>query len=245
MPLEVDIDEIVRQVVAQLRSAPTTTANESKTPEQRATTAIANNGSDAVQLEITERLVTLATLEHRLTGIRHVVLARGAVLTPSVRDVFRERKITVSYAAGAKATTTVAIVLGVAELDETASAKAAAAFVESLSRDGVVIERIATTGLANVVNELADHAARGGRPTVLLTSRPEAAACLANRFAGVRAVGGRDTGAVRLAMAEVAANLLTFDPTVAPAAFRRLITEFRTGWPRRVPPLLDVHFPRV
>ncbi|HVU89678.1 MAG TPA: hypothetical protein VHD36_20280 [Pirellulales bacterium] len=189
--------------------------------------------------------MTLATLEHRLTGIRHVVLARGAVVTPSARDVFRERKITVSYTAGTKAAANVAIVLGVAELGEGERVKAAADFVETLARDGIAIERIAATGLASVIGELADHAARGGRPTVLLTSRPEAAACLANRFAGVRAVGGRDVATVRLAMFEVAANLLAFDPRVAPAAFRRLITEFRTGWPRRVPELLDVHFPSV
>jgi hypothetical protein len=184
-------------------------------------------------------------LEHRLTGIRHVVLARGAVVTPSVRDVFRERKITVSYAAGAKPATNATIVLGVAELGEKESAKAGTAFIEGLSRDGIAIERIATTGLANVVGELADHAARGGRPTVLLTSRPEASACLANRFSGVRAVGGRDAGALRLAVAEVAANLLAFDPVVAQAAFRRLVAEFRGDWPRSVPKLLDVHFPRV
>jgi hypothetical protein len=245
MPLEVDIDEIVRQVVAQLRKEPATTANGQNSRAQSPTAAVTNKSSDAAQLEITEQLVTLATLEHRLTGIRHVVLARGAVVTPSVRDVFRERKITVSYSSGIKATTNVAIVLGAAELGDSESTKAAATFIESLSRDGVAIERIATTGLASVVRELGDHAARGGRPTVLLTSRPSAAACLANRVEGVRAVGGRDVSAVRLAMAEVAANFLAFDPAVAPAAFRRLVAEFRRDWPRRVPELLDVHFPRV
>ncbi len=76
MPLEVDIDEIVRQVLAQLRHEPATKANEQKKPEQPSAAAVATSGSDAGQLEITERLVTLATLEHRLTGIRHVVLAR-------------------------------------------------------------------------------------------------------------------------------------------------------------------------
>ncbi len=167
-------------------------------------------------------------------------------MTPSARDVLRERKISISHkSAPNNAAAAATIVLGVAELGDTSSAQAADDFVAALARDGVTSERIAATGLASVVGELTGHAARGGRPTVLLTGRPEAAACLANRFAGVRAVGGRDVAAVRLAIVEVAANLLAFDPAAAPAAFRRLVAEFRTGWPRRVPELLDVHFPRV
>ena len=101
----------------------------------------------------------------------------------------------------------VALIVGVAEI-EGAKHFDPATFVEALLRDGLAIERLASTGLTSVVRELADHAARGGRATVLLTTNPEAAACLANRWPGVRAVAGRDVASVRRAIPEVAANLL-------------------------------------
>jgi hypothetical protein len=246
MPLEVDIDEIVRQVMAELRKSSTVSPAVNGDTNKPSTPTPANTKPQVSQLEISERVVTLATLEHRLTDIRHVVLRRGAVVTPSVRDVLRERGINVSYSSEKNATAAaVTIVLGVAELAEAGSKSVATTFVEALSREGASIERVAATGLASVTSELADHAARGGRATVLVTSHSEAAVCLANRVPGVRAVGGRDVDAVRRGMNEVAANLLAFDPAAAPTAFRRLIHEFRTGWPRRVPAVLDLHFPRV
>ncbi len=245
MPLEVDIDEIVRQVIAQLSGNDTAAPKKSSETNQQTVAPPKSSQPPTGQLEITERLVTLATLENRLTDIRHVVLRRGAVVTPAARDVLRDRGIGLSYTSATNAASTATIVLGVAELTETGNKPVATALVDALVRDGVAVERIAATGLASVVSELADHASRGGRPTILLTSRPDAAVCLANRVPGVRAVGGPDVQALRRAMTDVAANLLALDPAVAAPAFRRLISEFLAGWPRRVPAVLDVHFPRV
>ena len=213
MPLEVDIDEIVRQVIAQLSGNAAAAPNVSDDAKQQAASPPTKPRPPTGQLEITERLVTLATLENRLTDVRHVVLRRGAVITPAARDVLRDRGIGLSYASVKNAVPTARLVLGVAELADSGNKAVAAAFVDALVRDGVAVERIAATGLASVVGELADHASRGGRPTVLLTSQPDAAVCLANRVPGVRAVGGRDVQALRRAMNDVAANLLALDPT--------------------------------
>jgi len=244
MAHQLDIDQIVREVLARLRDgeaaeklAADSTGKAEKTDKQLATATTAGS------LELTDRLVTLATLENRLDGIRHVILRRGAVVTPAARDALGARRINTSYApTAAKAATT--LVVGVASLAARSPAFDRAAFLEELARDGRQIERIAETGLASVVAELASLAALGGRPAVLLTAEPEAAACLANRRSGVRAVAGRDVATLRRAIVATGANLLTIDPTGAPAAIGRLLREFCDGWPPRVPAILSTDKPQ-
>ncbi|HEY1602577.1 MAG TPA: hypothetical protein VGG64_23435 [Pirellulales bacterium] len=238
---EVDIEQIVREVLAALHGR---LANGQMPP----TSNVTFNGNSASKpqptdlLELTDRLVTLATLDNRLSGIRSLVLRRGAVVTPSARDLLRAKEVQVSFAAIAPRAS-VALVVGIAEASG-AKMFDSAAFVEALLRDGLPIERLAKTGLTSVVEELADHAARGGRPTVMLTARPEAAACLANRWSGVRAVAGRDVASIRRAIADVAANLVAVDPAGDPGGFRRVLQDYCAGWPRPVPALFDVHLPK-
>ncbi len=45
------------------------------------------------ELAVDERVVTVATLQRRLAGIACVRVPRGAVVTPAVRDLLRERNI--------------------------------------------------------------------------------------------------------------------------------------------------------
>jgi hypothetical protein len=223
---QIDIEQIVREVLAKLG---TDVRPQPPLPS-------------ADRLELRDKLVTLATLENQLTGIRSLVLPRGAVVTPSARDELRVRRVQVSYAAGTSQPA-VKLVLGVADLEQSAVNLDVASFADALARDFVAIERVAATGLAGVVAELADHAARGGRPALLLTGRPEAAACLANREHGVRAVGGRDPSGMKRAIVEVAANFLAVDAAMPPAVLRRIVQEFCAGWPRSVPDIFNLDLP--
>lgn len=45
------------------------------------------------ELQISERLVTLATLSGKLDGIARVVVPRRAVVTPAARDELKQRRI--------------------------------------------------------------------------------------------------------------------------------------------------------
>jgi hypothetical protein len=247
MSHQIDIDEIVREVLAQLRSdVPVKTLKTNKAPHPVGPASpIKKTATETTheRLELTDRLVTLATLENRLSGIRHLVVRTGTVVTPSARDALRARSVQLSYAATVAAAVTT-LVLGMADLGTNEKKDETAAFVEVLTREGLYVEQLAATGMASVVSELADHAARGGRATVLLTAHPEVAVCLANRYPGVRGVGGRDLSNVRRAIGDVAANFVALDPAVAPAAQRRLLKDYCTGWPRRVPAVLDVSLAR-
>ena len=50
--------------------------------------------SPATNLEIEERLVTLATLRDRLSGVGKLLVGRRAVVTPAVIDELKDRGIT-------------------------------------------------------------------------------------------------------------------------------------------------------
>jgi len=238
MPPTIDIDEIVREVLARLRSdvanhrEPVTAGSVKPTQTSNAPTTAPDT------LELADRLVTLATLENRLTNIRHLVLRPGTVVTPSARDALRARQVSISFVASAAAAVATTLLLGVADIDASQNKFNVGSFVAALAADRIHVERLAATGLTSVVSELADHAARGGRPALLLTCRTEAAVCLANRTRGVRAVGGRNGTELRRAITDVAANFVALDPALGPAAMRQIVREFCGSWPRKVPAYL-------
>ena len=72
------IEWIVREVVRRLQ-APETSGEPVTT---------------AARLSLTERLVTTETLRDRLEGVTQVDTVPGAVVTPAVIDLLRERSIT-------------------------------------------------------------------------------------------------------------------------------------------------------
>ena len=86
--------------------------------------------------------------------------------------------------------------------------------VTQLKRDGIQVEQVARVGLTGVVDDLAERVAKGGDRGLLFTSRPAAAACLANRSRGVRAATARDADEVRQIVKELNANLLVMNPAV-------------------------------
>jgi hypothetical protein len=221
MASAIDIDEIVRAVLRQLQGEP-----------QGTIAAPAPNRT----LELTDKLVTLATLENRLTGIDQLALRAGAVVTPAALDELRSRGIEVVRVVAPIAAAAVrpTLTIGVAEV--TNGACDVPALIAAFAKTGCAVERIAETGLTSVTAELTELSSKGGRPVVLLTSRPAAAVCIANRCRGVRAVGGRDSRGVLESILEVAANFVAIDPASLSAfELRRLVTEFVANWPRALP----------
>jgi hypothetical protein len=84
--------------------------------------------------------------------------------------------------------------------------------VRVLAREGFAIEQLARSGPPDVLSEMADHVARGGKQGIFVTDRPAAALCLANRSRGVRAVSGATWPAVEAALRAVGGNVLVLEP---------------------------------
>jgi DNA-binding FadR family transcriptional regulator len=74
---------VVREVIRRLTADGRFTARNAAP-----TTAVAQ-----CKLNVTDRLVTLATLQGKLDGITQVTIARRSVVTPAVRDELKQRMI--------------------------------------------------------------------------------------------------------------------------------------------------------
>lgn len=192
----------------------------------------ARNATQGV-LTISARVVTLAELEGRLEGIKQLVAPAGAVITPAVRDVLRQRQIDVGYAVPAKTALRARLPLAVGTAETNYDA---ANLIQAIVREGTTVERLAKTGLVQVVRELGDEAAKGGKLGLLLTSEAAAALCLANRRPGVRAVAATSVVATLRAVRSVGANMLVVDPAGRGAfEMQRIVSQFVAGGPYACP----------
>lgn len=202
--MSAEVERIVREVLERLRVP----GNGEKCGENAAVAATKQPANDAVSLALSGRVIAVADLSGRLDGVQVVVVPRKAIVTPAARDLLRERGVTLaSRAVPAETRTAARLTLGVAE-----TRCDAAELVRGMREDGVEVEQLARSGLAGVVEELADQIARGGRLGMLLTDNPLAALCRANRHRGVRAAQGNDAWQVGRAIAAIEANLLVVEP---------------------------------
>jgi hypothetical protein len=224
------IDEIVREVLARLTVA---SATKPAAPASQAAAVAART------LCLTEPVVSVATLHDRLEGMNSVVLPRKAVLTPAARDLLKERKMAVSYAtqngaAGPTARAGLTLVVGLA-----ATAYEPSALVRAIAPLVAGVERLASTGLIGVIEEMCAAVSKSGCLGLLFSGERDAALCLANRTRGVRTSGAVDRHAVARAVASVGANLLVIDPAGSNSfQIKQAVQEFVRGGERVCPAAL-------
>ena len=192
------IETIVREVLAEMSVRPR--ANSTDVPARAVSTG---------ELRVTNKVISVQTLEGRLEGVARLIVPRGAVFTPAVRDELRKRNVAVASAVVAQPEDIRRkLVLGIAE-----TKFEPAVLIDICSTDAVTFERLPHMGLIRVVDEICQEVVRGGKLGVLLTGQTAAALCLANRLRGVRAALGGSVQAVNDAVKSVAANLLVIEPS--------------------------------
>jgi hypothetical protein len=217
--------ELVRRLVTEVVRRLTLSGNEppgrAVAPGPGATaptppTAPAREASaTAAGVTLASTVISLAMLEKLPSGTSRVIVAPGAVITPSAREHARDKGLVIdrASAAGGAALSESPLLVAQAECGPTGAARAAA-----IVRAVPAAAHLPVSGIADVVAQLAVHASRDGARGVLLAGRPALAAALANRSASLRAVTARDPAALATAAAECNANLLVVDPASFPAA---------------------------
>ena len=237
-PSTVDIELVVREVLAQLRAAPENpvatpqaaagpgTSVPSKPPSEQKTT------DQPFTLTVATRVVTMNDVAGRLDSIRRVVVSREAIVTPAVRDELLRRGIALECAKsanGAPATVHLSLMISGIDFDP-------ATLMAALGREGFQVTQSSSDCLIAAGDQLATELRRGDTVGVLLSRHAAAGLCLANRLPGVRAVGGIDAPAVAAASAAVGANLLVVDPRAGTFfQLKQAITEFARGGVRPCP----------
>jgi ribose 5-phosphate isomerase RpiB len=217
----IDVERVVREVLARLSAGGTPVPRPAATETKKA----------EGELALSEKLVTLAALEGRLAGVKQLVVPAKAVITPAARDLLRERKIAVvrGTSAGAKGIAAGSLLVGVAETSFDATR-----LIARLREIGVEVEQLAKTGLTSVCGEVAEGVALGGKLGLILSGNGPAAICLANRRRGVRAALGQRIEDVDRAIKTIGANLLVVEPSrVSLFEMRRSVEAFCRG-PRTI-----------
>jgi hypothetical protein len=188
------VEALVRDVLARLLAE--------QAPQRQAAEAVSTE-----DLIIQQAVVSTSTLADRLAGVRKLVVTKKAVITPAARDLLKQHKVTISRGAESARGGKPGLVVAVA--DTQADPAALIRLVSPLTGS---VERLAKTGVATVVAELADAVAKEGRLGLLLSGQPHLACCLANRQRGVRAAVARDRDEVSQAIGSLGLNVLVVDP---------------------------------
>jgi hypothetical protein len=184
-------------------------------------------------LSINARVVTMTEVTGRLDGVRRLLVSRGAIVTPAVRDELLRRGILLACGdpSNGRPAASLRVVLVTVGTDFDPAALAA-----GLAREGATVEPVALDCLIKATEQLAAETARSDTLGVLVTPHTAAGLCLANRLRGLRAVTGSDAPAVAAAAAAVGANLLVVDPRAGTFfQLKQMVAEFCRGGVRPCP----------
>jgi hypothetical protein len=245
--LAAKVERIVREVLAELSAArtpmpqptvapPPATPAAPPTPQSPAPVAVpVERKASADALIVGAHVVTLKELPDRLNAVRRVVVSRGAIVTPAVRDELLRRHIALEFAESAseersaKKAVRLALIQMGANFDPTP-------LIASLNRDGFHVEHTALQCVIASTNQLATEVAKPDTLGLLLTRYTAAGLCLANRHRGVRAVTASDTPMMAALVRSVGANLLIADPKAGTFfQLKQMVTEFCKGGVRECP----------
>lgn len=227
----IDIELVVREVLAQLKAAPQESvakpqAAVASAPSEQITTA------QPFTLTVAAHVVTMNDVAGHLDSIRRVVVSREAIVTPAVRDELLRRGIALECAKspnGAPVAIRLSLMTARIDFDPTT-------LMAALGREGFQVTPSSSDCLIAASDQLATEIRQGDTLGVLLTRYAPAGLCLANRLPGVRAIGGIDAPAVAAASAAVGANLLVVDPRAGTFfQLKQAITEFARGGVRPCP----------
>lgn len=240
----IDIDEIVRRVIARLRaeSGDGTTPPVAASRRSSPTTPRDDRSEKRHATCLLDRqVVSLAEVEGVSSETRVIEVSPRAVITPAARDLLRLRKMQIRRRHGKPAThesqgeAIVAAALSASDIDP---------LLEDLARHGCVVRRLPDDGRLEALRRVVDEVLRGKTMGLVLSDLPELAVCAANRTRGIRAVLGISRSVVRRAKRELAANLLIVDPQRQNILeLRRMVLEFvrvpACGCPAKYRGLLD------
>jgi len=196
------VEQIVRQVLAELRAAASATPRASTSQAH----GVPSVGSSENSLTLTTKVITGTALEGRLDNITQLIVPRGAIITPAARDELKKFKVTIASAVSTSKSAAAKPHLQLAVYGPYDAAPLAAGLIA----DNLQVERSKGTDLPAIISELTEKvtATRG----LMITDAAAAAVALANRKPGVRAALVCNAAEIDRAADSLSPNLLVIDP---------------------------------
>ena len=187
------VTEVLRRIHAETES-PQTQQSQSSSPQATTT--------------VSDRVIAAETIIKLAPGTKVAYFEHKAVITPSARDLARDRGIELIPAKPTPAEKTEPR-LFIAQAECTTDVSAIAA---TIRRAVSTSQQLPSAGLATTLESLAENASRDAARCILLTESTAVACVAANRFPAIRAVLGSDPTALTDSIARCAANLVILDP---------------------------------
>ena len=187
------IDSIVQKVIARLQQAGALESASKDCPTN--------------VLTIDDRLVTLATIEKKIEGIKQLEVKPKAVVTPAVFDLLRDKSIQLRRTANGASNGSKKKVV-VATTEPQANPHELNRWLRDHLFDAIPITNSSTEDL---VAEIARRQLTDAEKVIVISSCPFQFACVANRNEQLRAIAALDAKTAAQAVNETDANVLVMD----------------------------------
>ncbi len=239
--ISVLVERVVREVIAELAAAPKEATPAAVAVSRAASDTTSNPPNEppkssarpSNELVLAGRVITLADLDDRLEGVRRLVVPRGAVVTPAVRDEIQRRRITLSFAVAQAKVVASSLKVTLVTLGRRFDP---AGMIEAMQGQGAAVTAHNTDCLVEATDRLSEAIGQADTLGVLVTKYPDIGVCLANRHAGVRAIASGDPAGLDKAAVSLGANVLVLDPNrSSPYLIKRLAVDFCRGGVRECP----------
>ncbi len=195
-----DIAHLVTEVLKRIRT-------ETKTPSSTDSRLSKKNNS-SLTATLSDRVIAAETIMNLSRETKVAYIVNKAVITPSARDIARERGIDF-ITAKTKPQQPADRQFIVAQADCTTNVSAAAGV---LCQAVPTSQQLPAAGLVPTLEALADHAGRDAARCILLSEDTVVACMAANRFPVIRAVTATESMTLKNRMNTCAANVLILNP---------------------------------
>ncbi len=222
-------DDIAHLVTEVLRRIRTETRPKVSTDRQ-----VLTDRQSTPTATLADRVIAAKTIVNLAPGTRVAYIADKAVITPSARDIAKDRGIKL-VTAQAKPQQLSHRQLILAQADCTRNVSDATGAVR---RAVPTSQQLPSAGLATTLEALADHTGRDAARCILLSENTTVACIAANRFPAIRAVTATDNTTLKTSSAACAANVLILDPRDFSVGSLAQIAKSFARHPAQNPPLI-------
>ena len=180
-------------------------------------------------------VITGDVLQQHINGATRITIAQHAILTPSARDLIRQRGITI-HRQTATATQSAIGNRWTAIVTKTTPALQIA-LDDAIQSPGAIVSRELVGTIDEAVQTAVSLICRADADgAIIFSEHPQRAACLANRNRRIRAAMANDAGSVKSVTAAMGANLLCINPVDLPFfGLRNILRQLSAGGPPQVP----------
>ncbi|MBT7727981.1 MAG: hypothetical protein HN703_03770 [Planctomycetaceae bacterium] len=202
-------DDIAHLVTEVLRRIRTETKPQVSTQEQVSTQGqVSTDKQNTPTATLADRVVAAKTIVNLARGTKVAYIVDKAVITPSARDIARDRGIELITAQSKpQQPSDRQLILAQADCKRNVSGATGA-----VRRAVPASQQLPTAGLVTTLEALADHTGRDAARCILFSENTVVACIAANRFSSIRAVTATDSTTLKTSSAACAANILILDP---------------------------------